>query len=369
MLKLKLSMFAMLFIFSTASSYGQFFEILQTVNVEQYQGKTFSLEGKIFYKDAITNNSWAVLGARSLNGEGKQLKQTLYNDNAGDYFKQGAWSSYQLKGKIEKGAKYLAPSITIAGGGSYYVDEVRLFIKDGKDSIAIPMKNAGFENDSLTSWQSMGLAQQTKLTLTTEKAFSGKQSLLIDNSKLQQTPTLGSNPNAGKYVDVNGIKLYYEIYGEGEPLLLLHGNNSSIQSFEQQVDVLRKKYKVIALDSRGQGKSTADKTKLTYELMAKDVNAFLELLQLKNVNVLGWSDGGNIALILAMQHPDKVSLQQIQAPTLVMAGQHDVVKEKHTKLIAEKIPRGKLLIFKGADHEAPKKIPQQFNQAVLDFFN
>ncbi|RYY05570.1 MAG: alpha/beta hydrolase [Sphingobacteriaceae bacterium] len=169
-------------------------------------------------------------------------------------------------------------------------------------------------------------------------------------------------------------------------------------------------------------------TKLTYELMAEDVNTFLDKIQLKNVDILGWSDGGNIALILAMQHPDKVnkmavmgtvlynddssvtaetnklihkqvnemedkgvpktnmdyrlknllltephinpdSLRKIQSPTLVMAGQYDVVKEKHTKLIAEKIKHSKLVIFKGADHEAPQKIPQLFNQTVLDFFD
>ncbi|RZK66123.1 MAG: alpha/beta hydrolase [Pedobacter sp.] len=252
------------------------------------------------------------------------------------------------------------------------------------------------------------------------------QSLFIDNSAVQSAPTLGNNPTVGKYAELNGIKLYYEIYGEGEPLLLLHGNNSSIASFENQVEILSKKYKVIALDSRGQGKSTGDSTKITYELMAKDVNEFLQQLQLKNVNILGWSDGGNIALIVAMQYPDKVkkmavmgtvlfnndssvtpetnklirqqvkemkdkgiaesnmdyrlktllltepninpdSLKKIQAPTLVMAGQYDVVKEKHSKLIAEKIQNSKFLIFKGADHEAPKKIPQLFNRAVLDF--
>jgi len=426
MLKFKLYTFAILLFVTSPKSYAQFFEIYQAVDIEKYQGKNFILEGKIFYVNAITNGSWAVLGARSINKDGKQLKQTLYNDNAGDYFKKDEWSTYQLAGKIEKGAKYLAPSIAFAGSASYYLDEFKLFINDGKNKIEIPLKNAGFENDTLLNWQSMGLDKNTKLTLSKEKVFSGKQSLFVDNSTVQSAPSLGNNPNTGKSIDVNGIKLYYEIYGDGEPLLLLHGNNSSIASFENQVDVLSKKYKVIALDSRGQGKSTGDSTKITYELMAKDVNAFLQQLQLKNVNILGWSDGGNIALILAMQYPDKVkkmavmgtvlfnddssvssetnklirkqvkemkdkgiaesnmdyrlkmllltepninpdSLNKIQAPTLVMAGQYDVVKEKHTKLIAEKIQDSKLLIFKGADHEAPKKISPLFNQAVLDF--
>lgn len=427
MLKFKLYTFAILFSIITSKSYAQFFEIYQAVDVEKYQGKNFILEGKIFYMDNITNSSWAVLGARSINADGKQLKQTFYNDNASDYFKKNEWSAYELSGKIEKGAKYLATSIAISGNDSYYLDDFKLFIKDGKNKIEIPLKNGDFETNTILNWQSMGLDKNTKLTLSKEKAYSGAQSLFIDNSKVQSAPTLGNNSTVGKYAEVNGIKLYYEIYGEGEPLLLLHGNNSSIASFENQVEILSKKYKVIALDSRGQGKSTGDSKKITYELMAKDVNELLQHLQLKNVNILGWSDGGNIALIVAMQYPDKVkkmavmgtvlfnndssvttetntlirkqvkemrdkgvdesnmdyrlkmllltepninpdSLKKIQAPTLVIAGQYDVVKEKHSKLIAEKIQNSKLLIFKGADHEAPKKIPQLFNKAVLDFF-
>jgi pimeloyl-ACP methyl ester carboxylesterase len=101
----------------------------------------------------------------------------------------------------------------------------------------------------------------------------------------------GNNPKVGKYADINGIKLYYEIYGSGEPLLLLHGSNQSIVSFENQISEFSKKYKVIALDSRGQGNSSENKTKLSYELFADDVNEFLEYFNIKQANILGWSDG------------------------------------------------------------------------------
>lgn len=74
-------------------------------------------------------------------------------------------------------------------------------------------------------------------------------------------------------------------------------------------------------------------------------------------------------LLLTEPNVNPEALQKIQAPTLVMAGEHDVVKEKHTKLIAEKIPHSQLLIFKGADHEAPSKTPQVFNEAVLKFLD
>lgn len=406
---------------------GQIFEVYQVTNVEKYQGKNFILEGKIYYQDKITNNSWAVLAVHTIDNKNKQAKTPLFNDSAADYYKQDNWSSYELAGKIDKTAKYLSVGIAIAGNGSYYLDDFKLFVKEGKDKLEIPLEDADFEKDSLTNWKSYNIDKNTKLSLSKDKTFSGKQSLFIDNSSVQVAPTLGNNPELGKYVDVNGVKLYYEVYGKGEPLLLIHGNNSSMSAFNKQLDVLSKKYMVIALDSRGQGKSTSDNTKITYELMAEDVNAFLDKIQMKRVNILGWSDGGNIALILAMQHPDKVnkmavmgtvlynddtsvtsetnklirkqvkemedkgipdtnmdyrfkmllltephinpdSLQKIQSPTLVMAGQHDVVKERHTKLIAEKIPHSKVVIFKGADHEAPEKIPQLFNQTVLDFF-
>ncbi len=413
---------------NSLKTYGQFYQIFQTVDIEKYQGKNFILEGKILYKDKIDRYSWLVLTTVSIDNKNKPIKAPLNNDSALDYYKQDDWSSYELVGKIDRNARYFTIGVTIAGNGSYYLDNFKLFVKEGKNKVEIPLKNSDFEDDSITNWQSYNIDKNTKLSLSKDKVFLGKQSLFVDNSNVKVSPSLGNNPELGKYIDVNGIKLYYEIYGKGKPLLLLHGNNSSMNSFSNQLDILSKKYMVICVDSRGQGRSSANDTKLTYELMAEDVNTFLDKMLLKNVNILGWSDGGNIALILAMRHPDKVdkmavmgtvlyndnssvtaetnklihkqvnemekkgvpktnmdyrlkillltephinpdSLQKIQSPTLVMAGQYDVVKEKHTKLIAEKITHSKLVIFKDADHEAPQKIPQLFNQTVLDFFD
>ncbi|WP_051349410.1 alpha/beta fold hydrolase [Chryseobacterium gregarium] len=405
---------------------GQYFMVCQPIEIEKYRGKNFILEGKILYNNEIKNNSWVVLSALFVDEKGTGMKN-IYNDDAEVYYKKGDWSSYQLQGKIEKKAKYIAVGITVAGLGSYHVDDFKLFVQDGKNKIEIPLRNAGFEDTSLTPWQSHNIDKDTKLSLANDKQFSGKQSLFIDNSNVKTIPNFGNNEAAGKFMDVNGVKLYYEVYGEGEPLLLIHGNNASMGSFDKQLDILSKKYRVVGLDSRGQGMSTSDDKKLTYELMADDVNVFLDKMNLKNVNILGWSDGGNIAVILAMEHPDKVkkmaimgtvlynnktsvfpeinkilndqikemkkngiaesdmnyrlkillltepninpdSLKKIKAPTLVMAGEHDVMPEKHTKLIADKIPNSKILIFKGADHEAPMKISEKFNKAVLEFF-
>ncbi len=426
MLKLNFKLFIFIIFMTFSKISGQYFMVCQPIEIEKYRGKNFILEGKILYNNEIKNNSWVVLSALFVDEKGTGMKN-IYNDDAEVYYKKGDWSSYQLQGKIEKKAKYIAVGITVAGLGSYHVDDFKLFVQDGKNKIEIPLRNAGFEDTSLTPWQSHNIDKDTKLSLANDKQFSGKQSLFIDNSNVKTIPNFGNNEAAGKFMDVNGVKLYYEVYGEGEPLLLIHGNNASMGSFDKQLDILSKKYRVVGLDSRGQGMSTSDDKKLTYELMADDVNVFLDKMNLKNVNILGWSDGGNIAVILAMEHPDKVkkmaimgtvlynnktsvfpeinkilndqikemkkngiaesdmnyrlkillltepninpdSLKKIKAPTLVMAGEHDVMPEKHTKLIADKIPNSKILIFKGADHEAPMKISEKFNKAVLEFF-
>ena len=243
----------LLFIIICTNASAQHFDVFQVVNVEMYQGQNFVLEGKIYYKDGLSNDSWAVLGTVSFDKNSKAIKAPSYNENASDYYKKDDWSAYEYSGKIDKNAKYLALNIAIGGIGSYYVDDIKLFIKDGKDKIEIPLKNADFEGDSLKNWQSYNLPKNTKLSFSKDKSFSGKQSLLIDNTNLQVSPTFGNNSEIGKFMDVNGVKLYYEVYGKGEPLLLLHGNNVAMGSFAKQLDTLSKRYMVIGLDSRGQG--------------------------------------------------------------------------------------------------------------------
>ena len=116
----------------------------------------------------------------------------------------------------------------------------------------------------------------------------------------------GSNTLVGNYANVNDIKVYYEVYGAGEPLLLLHGNGGSILNFVCQIPELSKHFKVIAVDSRAQGKSTDSDKEITYALMASDMSALIEKLNLGSVHVVGWSDGGNIGLELALAHPEQV---------------------------------------------------------------
>ncbi len=125
-----------------------------------------------------------------------------------------------------------------------------------------------------------------------------------ESNKQSTSLEYGSNTAVGKYIPIDDVKLYYEVYGEGEPLLLLHGNGSSIESFSNQIPALSSKYKVYVIDSRAQGRSTDSTQELSYKLMANDIASFIKTLSLSNVNIVGWSDGGNIGIELAFAYPE-----------------------------------------------------------------
>src|SRR5581483_11284150 len=99
--------------------------------------------------------------------------------------------------------------------------------------------------------------------------------------------TYGNNAAAGHYAVVNRAKLYYEVYGEGEALVLLHGNGGNIQGMTAQIEYFAPKYKVIVMDCRGRGKSELGVEPLTYELMASDVAAVLDELGVASAHVVG----------------------------------------------------------------------------------
>lgn len=267
-------------------------------------------------------------------------------------------------------------------------------------------------------------------TTMTSQAETAEGASKTTKSKANRTIAYGNNPSAGHRFEFNGAKIYYEVYGKGEPLLLLHGNGGSIEHFKNQIPYFAKHYRVIAMDSRGQGKSELGGAKLTYELMMEDSNALLQHLNLKQVKVLGWSDGGILGLLLAIHYPDKVSrlavmganlvpeaaypwaldgikttvakitamkqsgdrsqdwdlqlqlldllgnqphipvsdLKRIQAPTLVMAGDRDVIRDEHTLQIFHGIPQSQLAIGNGVTHMWPWEKSQQFNSIIHDFF-
>ncbi len=239
----------------------------------------------------------------------------------------------------------------------------------------------------------------------------------------------GSNAAAGKYYDIRGLKMYCEVYGEGEPLLIIHGNGGSIKDFSNNIPYFSKKYKVIIADSRAQGKSADTGDSLTYEMMADDYAALLTAIKVDSANVIGWSDGGINGLLLAMRHPEKVKklavtganlqpdttavpqeiwdlfkpdfdkikakanksaddkkqwkllrllteqphiltsdLGKIACPTLVIGGDHDVIREEHTMLIYHSIPKAYLWILPNSGHSTPVFYSEIFNSTVNDFF-
>lgn len=112
--------------------------------------------------------------------------------------------------------------------------------------------------------------------------------------------------HGGKRAAVNGISLYYETYGEGRPVLILHGATAFLEVMHYQIRSLANDHRVIAVDSRAQGRSTDAPGPITYAGMGDDMIKLLDILHIKQVDVVGWSDGGIIGLDMAMKHPTRV---------------------------------------------------------------
>ncbi|MGE0868669.1 MAG: alpha/beta fold hydrolase [Kofleriaceae bacterium] len=106
---------------------------------------------------------------------------------------------------------------------------------------------------------------------------------------------------------VGDASIYYAVFGAGDPVILLHGGMGNGDHFSHQVSALIDRFSVIAIDSRGQGRSTLGTAKLSYGLMARDVLAVMNKLGIARAAIVGWSDGGEIGLHLAIHHPDRVA--------------------------------------------------------------
>ncbi len=128
----------------------------------------------------------------------------------------------------------------------------------------------------------------------------------VDPSPVSETQ-YGNNPNAGHYVQAGDAKIYYEVYGTGEPFFVLHGGvyGSTYEMF-QFIDSLRQKYQVIAISTRGHGKSEMGNTPVTYEQRANDVMAVINAVTKDSVNILGFSDGAYTGYKVASMYPARV---------------------------------------------------------------
>lgn len=238
------------------------------------------------------------------------------------------------------------------------------------------------------------------------------------------------NAEAGKYYDIRGFKMYTEVYGSGPAVLMIHGNNGSMKNFSENAGYFAKRYKVVLADSRSQGKSLDPNHPLTFEMMADDYAALLDAMHIHSADVIGYSDGGIVALLLAIRHPEKVKklaatganlwpdadafapglwdaekkeyeagvnkepatakekndrklflldwlephitlaqLHTIQAPSLIICGDHDVISITHTVLIYQNIPHAELWVVPDSAHWTLSEHADEFNRKVDAFFS
>jgi pimeloyl-ACP methyl ester carboxylesterase len=144
---------------------------------------------------------------------------------------------------------------------------------------------------------------------------------------LPPTPAPLPSEHSG-HVDANGISIYYAIYGQGPPIILLHGGLANSDWWGNQIPALATHHTVIVMDSRGHGRSTRDSRPYSYDLMADDVVALFDVLRLPKADVMGWSDGACIGIDLAIRHPDRVGkIVAFGAATVTSAMKDDADKQ------------------------------------------
>ena len=221
------------------------------------------------------------------------------------------------------------------------------------------------------------------------------------------------------------IQLHYIEQGQGKPLILLHGNGENCDYFEHQIPCFARDYRVIAIDTRGHGQSPRGEKPFTIVQFAEDLHDFMDEKAIGKAILLGFSDGGNIALTFALKYPERVDkmivdganlfpsgvkpiyqwpievgyriakmfankseeakknaemlglmvnephidpldLARLKMPVLVVAGTKDMIKDKHTRLIYNSLPNAKLEIITG-DHFVANKNYEAFNTVVEAF--
>jgi pimeloyl-ACP methyl ester carboxylesterase len=236
--------------------------------------------------------------------------------------------------------------------------------------------------------------------------------------------------HGGQHIRVDDVSIFCETFGAGPPVLVLHGGLGYIEDMSFQIMALAKSHFVIAVDSRGHGRSTGANGPLSYSLMSDDMVKVLDSLKINRVDAVGWSDGGIIGLDLAMRHPERIrrlvaisanynpdglgytpsveevprialrywllapnpaqwpdlyrnvfamwrtqpqytlnDLGHIKAPTLVMAGEYDLIKREHTDQLAKAIPGSYESIIAHATHLVPIEKPDIVNSKILNFLD
>ena len=223
------------------------------------------------------------------------------------------------------------------------------------------------------------------------------------------------------------IELYYREAGSGEPLIMLHGNGESGEYFINQIEHFQSRYRVIAPDTRGHSRSPRGEAPFTIAQFANDLYDFMQGLGIARAAILGFSDGGNLAIKFALTHPEYIDklilnaanvemfsgvkpqvqlpvmagygvaaalsrfskkaarrrdvlglmvhpygvtmndLERLTMPTLIIVGEHDAIREKQTKEMASHIPHCEVEVFRDGDHFVAAKQPSRFNRTVIEF--
>ena len=158
------------------------------------------------------------------------------------------------------------------------------------------------------------------------------------------------------YAKVNGAEIYYAVYGTGEPLLLLHGGLGNTDYWGGQISAFSAKYKVINIASRGHGRSTRDDQAYSYHLMASDVLTVMDSLSIKKASIVGWSDGGNIGIDIAINNPDRLIKLFAFGANFNRSGVKPTVKTD--AVFRAYVERA------AADYRRLSKTPNQFDQFV-----
>lgn len=394
----------------------------QAIKTEGHEGRRFRLEAAVradIEDDSAAAHLWARVDKKTGSG---------FFENMGSRpIRSREWKTYTIEGKIDSGAYQLAFGLWCQYNGTFFCDAVQLSIETEKGKWTTVLSD-GFESADLGKWKQgiqrweetgNGFNTLFQAATITVNPFQGKQCLKIAGKNV---PNYGMNKKAGKYLDVNGIRLYYESYGEGQPLVILHTSGSSIGDATPFIPELAKKHQVIAFDLRGHGNSSGRDTEAGYALMADDIAKALVQLNIDSAYVWGFSDGAIIGLLLAVNHPRVVTkllagvpnilpdttavhpiihqyvekdanaptdsdqrkiarwmlspsglsfekLAGIQCPVLLVTGDRDWVKLEHTLRIFQSIPQSQLSVIPGATHRSPWEKKDLFLQLAADFFD
>ncbi|MDR1082489.1 MAG: alpha/beta hydrolase [Coriobacteriales bacterium] len=232
------------------------------------------------------------------------------------------------------------------------------------------------------------------------------------------------------YVRNDDAALYYEVHQSTQSnaplLILLHGNGEDMHIFDGRIEPLLPYYTIITVDTRAQGKSAKGERSLSYELFAEDLFTLINKLQIGNFLILGFSDGGNTALELALKHQERVAamilvganlspdglttmtrkglqflaagrslkgifsrkenrdrdlvrlmlehphidptrLEKVTIPTLIINGEQDIIKDEHSRLIESSLPNARRVVIPETGHFVMKDAPEEFDRIVFEF--